>query len=197
LGNKDNRGQYHYDSYYNTGNLLGGSVKMGVRLDGMQCGCNAALSMVAAPGYNMDGLPVSNNLGTYYCDANAIGGLYCPELDLMEANKYAFKLTAHKCSDPRNKYYDSCDKVGCAASVWESDPKAYGPGYDTIINTDYPFDVTFKFNTDTSGNELTGIDVVFGQSCPYGACWKTYVMHLNNTNKCSSGYLKAMSEPLK
>ena len=64
MGNKDNRGQYHYDSYYNTGNLLGGSVKMEVRLDGMQCGCNAALSMVAAPGYNMDGLPVSNNLGT-------------------------------------------------------------------------------------------------------------------------------------
>jgi len=41
-----------------------------------------------------------------------------------------------------------CDKAGCGASVWESDPKAYGPGYDTIINTDYPFDVTLQFNTD-------------------------------------------------
>jgi len=50
LGRKDNMGAYHPDSYYNTGNLLGGSVKMTVDLYQMECGCNAGISLVAAPG---------------------------------------------------------------------------------------------------------------------------------------------------
>jgi len=71
---------------------------MQIRLDQMECGCNAAVSLIAASSY-----PRINSFGTYYCDANAIGGNYCHELDIMEANKYAFKLTAHKCDDPKNK----------------------------------------------------------------------------------------------
>jgi hypothetical protein len=44
---------------------------------------------------------------------------------------------------------------------------------------------------------LTDLRLVFGQSSPYNSGWKTYVMNLNQTNECSTGYLKALSEPLK
>ena len=49
------------------------------------------------PGYNGGGKPDPTSKGTYYCDANAVDGVYCPEMDIMEANRFAFAVTPHKC----------------------------------------------------------------------------------------------------
>lgn len=67
-----------------------------------------------------------------YCDAAAIGGSFCPEFDLMEANKYNYISTAHRCETPDGDgVFKNCDRNGeCAFdamlnSVGGSD---FGPG---------------------------------------------------------------------
>jgi len=42
------------------------------------------------PGRFPDGSYNPAEKSQYYCDANAVGGNYCPEFDLMEANQKAF-----------------------------------------------------------------------------------------------------------
>ena len=48
----------------------------------------------------------------YYCDANKVRGTFCPEIDLMEANTYAFQATPHNCTNPVNGFYENCDRSG-------------------------------------------------------------------------------------
>ena len=64
------------------------------------------------PGKEADGSDhISDDFS--YCDANNVGGLYCPEFDLMEANKQSWNAIAHKCDPPSSLgYYDSCDHGG-------------------------------------------------------------------------------------
>jgi hypothetical protein len=135
FGRKDNQGQYNADSYYEM-SLLGGSFRFDVDLSQAKCGCNVALTLVAAPGYDSNGKPWRNSLGTYYCDANQIGGNFCQEMDIMEANKYAWRMTAHKCDAASNKHYWNCDKGGCGKDMWQSNPNSYGPGDQFTINTE-------------------------------------------------------------
>lgn len=67
-------------------NLLGGSMEYDVDLSRVSCGCNAALYMIGMPGVSADGSPFESTDGMHYCDANEIGGNFCPEFDIMEAN---------------------------------------------------------------------------------------------------------------
>ena len=69
-------------------NLLGGSVEYDVDLSTRNCGCIAAFYLVSMPGKKQDGT-YWNTDGYYYCDANQVGGNYCPEFDIMEANQWA------------------------------------------------------------------------------------------------------------
>lgn len=67
-------------------NLLGGSIAYDVDISKSGCSCNAALYLISMPGKDMDGKPGQGGDGDYYCDANNVGGQWCPEFDIMEAN---------------------------------------------------------------------------------------------------------------
>lgn len=100
---------------YFTPNMLGGSVEYDVNLSEVGCGCVAALYTVLMPS-------VDENVDPFgYCDANRIGGHWCPEFDVMEANMYSFHTTAHKCDAPVDGVYDNCDRGGtCTLNVHEN-----------------------------------------------------------------------------
>jgi cellulose 1,4-beta-cellobiosidase len=64
--------------------LKGKEFSFQVELSTMACGFNAALYFVGMTA-NRGG---AEN-GTNYCDAQAVTGTYCSELDVMEANRVA------------------------------------------------------------------------------------------------------------
>jgi hypothetical protein len=77
------------ESYWKP-DLLGGFVEYDTNFSSVECGCVADIYLVSMPAKNEDGsyYPCYDNL--YYCDANQIGGSFCPEFDLIEANLRAF-----------------------------------------------------------------------------------------------------------
>jgi len=81
-------------------NLLGGSMEYDVDMSAVSCGCNAALYLIGMPGVGADGLPFESSDGMHYCDAAAVGGNYCPEFDIMEANQWAYRACNHECNEP-------------------------------------------------------------------------------------------------
>lgn len=125
-----------------------------VNLSTVSCGCNAALYTVSMPGVNWDGSPNESSDGMHYCDAAAVGGNFCPEFDIMEANQYAWRATSHSCDGPNeNGYYGSCDSNGsCHVDIIQDKPEtAYGPGTQYTINTLEEFHVKINFNADAAG----------------------------------------------
>lgn len=65
---------------YFTPNMLGGSLEYDVDLSEVGCGCVAALYTILMPSVEDNEDPFK------YCDANQVGGHWCPEFDIMEAN---------------------------------------------------------------------------------------------------------------
>lgn len=128
--------------------LLGHSISFSVDLSAVSCACNLAFYLIAAPPLDWNGKP---SRGTerdgqppYYCDANMVGGQWCPEIDIMEANNHAFQATPHKCDAPVNGHYESCDRGGLDKSTRDT-LSSYGPGPDFIIDTRKPFVVRTDF----------------------------------------------------
>ena len=125
----------------------------------MGCGCVAALYLVSMPARKQDGSfdPAGDKL--YYCDANAVGGVLCPEFDIMEANIVSFRSTPHTCDAPSSKgYYSKCDGGGkCAADVQTDHRLDYGPGWactvmeECYINSEQAFHVKIDFNKGSDG----------------------------------------------
>ena len=140
-------------------NLLGGSVEYDVNLSTRNCGCVAAFYLVKSPGKDANGnLWATDN--TYYCDANAYKGNYCPEFDIMEANIWSFMSSPHACPPPTaNGFYSSCDGVGgCGQnSVKKLAYYDYGFGTNFKINTQNEFHVKLDFGASTTsfGNFTT------------------------------------------
>lgn len=102
-----------------------------VDLSEVECGCNAALYTVLMPGVGSNGQPFPSDDGMHYCDANKIGGNFCPEFDIMEANIHAYRAVEHACDAPdSNGYYGNCDRSGqCHVDViWDKPDSAYGFG---------------------------------------------------------------------
>jgi hypothetical protein len=119
--------------------LLGKTIQFTVDLSNVGCGCNAALYLVSMPGCS------SGESGDYYCDANAVGGQWCPEIDIMEANLKAFQVTPHICYGQQSWcQWNSCDQGGEGFNFRDG-------GYSQI-NAYLPFNVTTYFITDQNGN---------------------------------------------
>ena len=122
--------------------LVGGSVEYDVDLSQMECGCVAALYTVTLPAVGGDGKPVNTD-GYYYCDANDITGAWCPEFDIMEANKYSWRTTPHSC-DGNGPTYWNCDRGGQQATDLQQ-KGVLGPGKN--IDTNRPIHVKIEFAT--------------------------------------------------
>lgn len=127
---------------------LGKKLSFSVDLSRVGCACNVALYLIAAPGRDLNGKPFRGppNSGQppYYCDGNMVGGQWCPEVDIMEANNHAFAATPHKCDAPEHGHYSSCDRDGCSQNTRDT-PDAYGPGEEYTIDTTRPFHVQTEF----------------------------------------------------
>ena len=67
----------------------------------------------------------------------------------MEANKYAFRATAHRCDPPGpTGAYTTCDREGyCAVDVLLNKlGNDFGPGSEYTINTENGFTVDTRFH---------------------------------------------------
>ncbi len=134
-----NYAQDGFDPYgWDEINPVGKRIAYTVDLSNVGCSCNSCITLVGMPGFDENGnlYPAGGN---YYCDANKIGGNYCPEFDIAEANMYALATTAHKCNDPQNKHYYWCDGAGLQTRVYEVSQKAYCPDDSCTINTRKPY----------------------------------------------------------
>ena len=142
------------DAFYRP-NLLGGSVEMDVDISTATCGCVEAFYLISAPGKDINGNYFPGTNGYYYCDANMVGGNYCPEFDIMEANKYAMATTPHSCDAPSALgFYSACDGIGkCGQNTKNSTTKDFGPSTKHKINTTKPFHLKLDF--EAVGNTFT------------------------------------------
>jgi len=100
------------DPKYYRPNLLGGYIEFDADVSGHDCGCMNTFYTVKMPGKDWGGSLDIKNDHWYYCDANVTDS-YCPEMDLMEANKYSYATTPHKCDAPDGDgHYSFCDHGG-------------------------------------------------------------------------------------
>lgn len=162
------------ESYYNMP-LLGKRLAFDVDMSGVGCNCNGALYFITMPAYNSAQQLTPGEDGEYYCDANQVGGTYCPEMDVFEANKFAMASTAHTCQYQPPHYYSHCDRGGCGRNVLDVDGEGYGPG--KRIDTNRPFTLSVSFITGGNGR-LSTVNNYFsqgGQSLQFNACNPDYL----------------------
>jgi Glycosyl hydrolase family 7 len=173
--------------YENKINFLGRTFSFTVDLSTVGCGCNAAFYLSELPGRQKNGNYV--NSSDLYCDANDVGGAFCVEEDVMEANNAAYAATPHRCDAPTSKgYYASCDKGGCGVNSYKINPNGYGPGPSFLINTMLPFNVSTNYGTDLNGN-LVSVATLLSQG--------SNSLALPHTDKnCGAAYLESMSEAM-
>jgi len=165
-----------------TPNLLGGSVEFDVDLSNAGCSCNIAFYLVKMPAKGWNGVPSAQG-GNYYCDANDVGGAWCPEIDIMEANKYAFQATPHKCDPPTDKgHYTNCDKSGKGWMNLHNLGASYGPGKS--IDTNKWFHVKAEFKEE--GGKLTGYGITLEQN---GHSFS----HMTTAADVPAGYLDSLT----
>ena len=162
--------------------LLGKRLSFDVDIAEVGCSCNGALYFVSMPGYNAAEQPDPGEQQDYYCDANMVGGTFCPEMDVMEANKFAMASLAHTCQNPAPHYYSSCDRRGCGTNVLNVDKSAFGPG-KRIIDTNKLFTLSVSFMT--QNDKLTAVDNQLSQ----GNQSIVFIV-------CNPDYLKSMGDDL-
>ncbi len=147
---------------------------------------------VAAPALDPSGSAEPSASGDYYCDANQVGGSWCTEVDLIEANTAAMAATPHACQQATSTgFVPSCDKGGCSMNS-KGTPGQFGPGASFSINTLQPFTVSTAFPADASGQLLSVVTTVTQGSA-------SFVMD-HSSASCSKGgsasYFSNMTSPL-
>eukprot|EP00056_Hartaetosiga_gracilis_P022355 m.29777 g.29777 ORF g.29777 m.29777 type:complete len:530 (+) comp9599_c0_seq1:237-1826(+) len=140
--------------------LLGGTLAFTVDISEVGCGCNAAFYGVEMPGRNSNGEPDAGSCSDYYCDGFGSCGVYCEELDVMEANQFAFHSATHSCPTDDGIFYASCGASNCYSNTKYDN--TVGPGPEYTINTNLPFDVRATYNINDD-NILTSIETVLSQ----------------------------------
>ena len=176
LGQQDDLGP---NSFYQVP-LLGKRLTFDVDLSQVGCSCNGALYAVSMPAYNSNQQLVPGETSEYYCDANQVGGTYCPEMDVMEANKYAMASTPHTCQYVAPHYYPSCDRGGCGANVLDATGYQFGPG--KTIDTNKPFTLSVSFIT--NGDTLTTLTNDFyqeGRHIQFNSCRPDYLQWMGKS----------------
>jgi hypothetical protein len=157
-----------YDNnYYAASPLLGNTLRYTIDLAGAGCGCNAAVYLVS-----MKQNTQVSTCGDYYCDANSVCGVKCTEVDIMEANMYAFHSTLHAADDGTGQGF-GYGGTGGLQSSWEDGQ--YGPG-GRCIDTTRPFDVAVSFPV-AADNTLQGMKVTLSQAgspCPLSSMISNY-----------------------
>jgi hypothetical protein len=148
----------------------------------MGCGFNAALYFVGMT--ENQGGAVN---GTNYCDAQAVGGTFCSEMDIMEANTVAQQYTTHACVDACASHTTGvsqckgtgspstvCDQSGCGLNPFRygpgtsynlenPNPKWHGPSSAYALDSSKKFTVVTQFHADSAG-ELLNITRFYVQS---------------------------------
>ncbi|CAK0841564.1 unnamed protein product, partial [Prorocentrum cordatum] len=127
-------------------NLLGKSLRFSADLKGAGCGCNVAFYLTSM-GHNKN----ASECFDHYCDANNVCGQSCSEIDIMEANQFAWHSTLHTATDPDG----AASGFGGGGDGWDG-PRNwtaddYGVG-GKCIDTAKAFQVVASFPVDASGN---------------------------------------------
>lgn len=157
--------------------MLGKKFSWTVDLSEAGCGCNAALYLTSLH-------QSTSSLGgceDYYCDANSVCGLACAEIDLQEANKYAWHSTLHVSDDGSG----SGIGYGGGGGEWNNNRDwtsvEYGP-QGKCIDTTKPFQVAVSFPIGPDGH-LEGMDLLLsqpGQECTLERKHREYQFHGRN-----------------
>lgn len=142
-----------YDrSQYITLPLLGKMLRYTVDLSGAGCGCNAAFYLASMSQNQQLGY-----CGDYYCDANSVCGVACAEIDIQEANQFAFHATCHGAQDRSGT---GGGYGGYGGHDWTA--AQYGPG-SQCIDTALPFEVTVRFPVAADG-QLQAVETTLTQA---------------------------------
>ena len=104
----------------------------------VDCHCNAAAYFS-----NVHTNRNPGEWGEYYCDANHVNGVWCPEYDTWEGNKYTMGVALHTCSGSgSNGNWDYCDGAGCGTNAFYANSNLMCPEDRCTINTNRPFTVS-------------------------------------------------------
>jgi hypothetical protein len=137
-------GEYDHKQYLKL-DLLGKTMRYTTDLSGAGCGCNAALYLTSM-GHNEH----KSECYDFYCDANNVCGESCAEIDIEEANQYAWHSTLHTPYDHEGKPggYGGGGPGWNGPRDWTKED--FGPR-GKCISTTRPFDVTVSFPVNASG----------------------------------------------
>jgi hypothetical protein len=147
-------GDYDHWEYLGL-NLLDKRISWTVDLNGAGCGCNVAFYMTSLK-QNED----PSTCEDYYCDANAVCGVRCTEIDMQEANTHAWFSTLHLGDDMDGSV------IGYGGDMGKPDYRDFGkddyaPG-SWCIDTNRPFRVTVSFHTEGT-DLLKGMELYINQ----------------------------------
>lgn len=169
--------------------LLGKTLRYTTDMSSAGCGCNGAFYLTS-----MSQNTQAGGGGDFYCDANCVGGVCCAEIDIQEANKFAWHSTLHNATDPDGKDagYGGGESSWSGPRDWSSGQ--YGPN-GQCVDTNHPFEVKISFPIDGQGT-LTSMQVVLsqeGKPCTLSTSVAGYQGNVQLTAALKAGMTPVMS----